>query len=89
MSAGIQTKLDNYPIEFTKLVEHMKTKEFRPSVEYILNQLGIAQEFNNLPSDFKHGFEELMSQLFSFGFYSGFNFAMDPEGFANRFKEED
>lgn len=72
-------QLQNYPEEFSKAMNVAKDKNINSSLEFILNKLRIMNEVNDMSDDDREGFIDLLKMVYSFGFYAGVSFTLDPD----------
>ena len=77
--------LSKYPPEIIVAIERFKTYHFENSLNYIINELGLMEEFKSLPEGKnKEDMLYFFKMIFIYGFYSGISLYLDPQMFSDK-----
>jgi len=75
----LYNQLAAFPEDFAKAVQIARESKQQTTINRILDYLHYKNEWDKLSFEEKSKLDELMVMLYSFGFYDGVSFSLDPD----------
>jgi len=75
----LYSQLSAFPEDFAKAMQIARESKQQSTINKILDYLNYKEEWDKLSFEEKSKLDELMSMLYSFGFYDGVSFSLDPD----------
>jgi len=82
-------QLSKYPEDFSKAMQIARESKQQSVINYILDYLNYKNEWDKLKIEEQSKLTELMTMLYSFGFYDGVSFSLDPDKYLEVYYKND
>ena len=86
---SLYEQLKQYPEGFAKAMQLAKDKNMKSSIDFILNQYKLHDEWEKMKYEDQESLIDLLGDIYSFGFFGGVSFSLDPDKYLEEENKDD